>query len=117
MKLFVYGTLKRGQRLNQYLGNSNFIETGIARNFSLYTNGSYPYMLEDQGGVVHGEIFEVNNAVVMTQLRSIEREYSEEIIQVETVDGIEDCYAYVYMGDIREYWTKIDNGNFNGSNL
>lgn len=118
MKLFVYGTLKRGFRLNEHTIGSDpsckFIEVGKIKGFDMYSNGSYPYIVqvEDKDRVVHGEVWEINNAVMMTTLRGIECEYQETEVEVETEGGTETCIAYVYKRDIRDSWTKVEDGIF-----
>lgn len=118
MRLFVYGTLKRGFTLNEHtIGGDNscrYIGEGKIEGFDMYSNGSYPYIVpvEDKSHKVSGEIWEVNDSVMMTRLRGIECEYQETTVQVVTELGVEDCIAYVYMRDVRESWTKIESGIF-----
>lgn len=118
MRLFVYGTLKSGYALNQHtLGSSpgcKKICDGLINGFEMYSNGLYPYIVEvsDKTKCVHGEIWEVNSAIMMTELRSIEREYEETEVEVLTDEGVETCIAYVYKNDVRESWDKIESGIF-----
>lgn len=124
MRLFVYGTLKTGYPLNQHtLGsnpNSKKISDGTIHGFEMYSNGFYPYIvkvptsqkLEDNTKTVKGEVWEVNDSILMTELRSIEREYDETPVMVTTDGGQEECIAYVYNGEIRASWNKIESGVF-----
>lgn len=115
MRLFVYGTLKRGYPLNAHTLGSDpsckFIEEGTIDGYDMYSNGSYPYIVEGKGQV-KGEVWEVNNSVMLTQLRSIEREYEETEVLVTTENGSETCLAYVYKNDVRDSWSKIESGEF-----
>lgn len=116
MKLFVYGTLKEGNRLNYLLSSDSCkkICDGTLKGFDMYTNGYYPYIVpvEDLTRTVTGEVWEVNSEPIMSDLRSIEREYEETEVDVYTEGGKERCLAYVYKNDIRDSWDKIENGTF-----
>lgn len=60
--LFVYGTLKKGQRANDYLKNAKFIGNATTKdsNFIMVsTNGSYPFVFNCGNKKVSGEIYEV----------------------------------------------------------
>lgn len=72
MKLFVYGTLKRGH------GNNQFLQAYKAKFLSedtipgkLYTDGGLPYVEKGTEGVVIGEIWEVD-APTMARLDRLE---------------------------------------------
>lgn len=118
MKLFVYGTLKTGYPLNQYTLGSNSnckkVSDGVIHGFDMYSNGSYPYIVqvEDKTHTVTGEVWEVNDSILMTELRSIEREYEETEVDVTVDGGVETYIAYVYKRDVRESWSKIESGIF-----
>jgi gamma-glutamylaminecyclotransferase len=65
--LFVYGTLKRGQRAHHLLAGQQF--RGEARTlprYRLYDNGSYPCLVEEpeRGVAVQGELWEVADAIL-----------------------------------------------------
>ncbi len=118
MKLFVYGTLKTGYALNSHTLGSNKnckkVSDGVIHGFDMYSNGSYPYIVEveDKTHTVQGEVWEVNDSILMTELRSIEREYEETEVEVTVDGGKETCIAYVYKRDVRESWSKIESGIF-----
>lgn len=118
MKLFVYGTLKTGYPLNDNTLGSNEnckkVSDGVIHGFDMYSNGFYPYIVEtdDKTHTVTGEVWEVNDSILMTELRSIEREYEETEVEVEVDGGVETCIAYVYKREVRESWHKIESGIF-----
>jgi len=62
LKLFVYGTLKRGKSANYLLQNATFIREARAPGFVLLDlstpRGDYPGMVRGDG-TVEGELFEV----------------------------------------------------------
>ena len=59
-KIFVYGTLLKGDYNHVLLGNSTFIGTGrTTPNFNLVDLGSFPGLINGNG-IVTGEVYEVN---------------------------------------------------------
>lgn len=66
MKLFVYGTLKRGGRLNCWLSGCPFVgEARTVRGYTLVSLGVFPAMVRRPGGGgVTGEIYEVDGATL-----------------------------------------------------
>jgi gamma-glutamylaminecyclotransferase len=70
MRVFVYGTLLRGEHNHRFLRNSQFIgEAQTTPGFALYDLGYFPAMVRADEGVVHGEVFEVDDAT----LRALDR--------------------------------------------
>lgn len=61
-KMFVYGTLKRGQSAHDLMEGSKFLgEMSTHPRYSLYNMGGFPGMGEGkEAGGVHGELFEVD---------------------------------------------------------
>jgi len=74
-KLFVYGTLKRGERLHShYLKNSKYIGKASITGFELfYYIGGYPvlYKNSESKKKVRGEVFLVSDKV-LNRVRSVE---------------------------------------------
>ena len=62
MLLFVYGTLKRGERNHRLLADQRFVRSAAtAPGFRLYDLGPYPAMVPDaDAGPVQGELFSVS---------------------------------------------------------
>jgi gamma-glutamylaminecyclotransferase len=64
MHLFVYGTLKRGQKRHRFLAGQKFV--GTARTLPLYglfNLGDYPGLVErSDGRSIEGELWEVDAA-------------------------------------------------------
>ncbi|MFB4169132.1 gamma-glutamylcyclotransferase [Virgibacillus sp. JSM 102003] len=68
--VFVYGTLRKGERNHHFLDGAACIFEQCRTNGSLYdTNNRYPTMKESKSSWVYGELYEVTEA----QLRSIDR--------------------------------------------
>lgn len=63
MKVFVYGTLKKGFAGNYILTNSYFCgNCSTKKMYKLYTNGMYPCMIpSDKNGIsISGELYEID---------------------------------------------------------
>jgi gamma-glutamylcyclotransferase (GGCT)/AIG2-like uncharacterized protein YtfP len=61
-KVFVYGTLKRGQRNSHYLQNADFIGTfSTEAIFSMHAFDDYPAVCERGRHAIHGEIYRVSD--------------------------------------------------------
>lgn len=63
MLLFVYGTLKRGERNHRLLAGQRFVGPAVtATGFRLFDLGPYPGMVFDKSvGAVRGELFDVSD--------------------------------------------------------
>jgi gamma-glutamylcyclotransferase (GGCT)/AIG2-like uncharacterized protein YtfP len=68
MKLFVYGTLKRGKQAHHLLQNATFLGERTVRGFVLLDAGAYPAMVRaregDDNPVVRGEIWDVPDEAI-----------------------------------------------------
>ena len=94
IRLFVYGTLKRGFHNACYLQNADFLgEFTTSSVFSLYNFGNYPAVSETGNTAIQGEDYEINQQ----QLESIDRlEWLPEFFQrvmIETSFG--EAWMYV----------------------
>lgn len=61
-RVFVYGSLNRGQSNHHWLHRASFVGRARLHGGELYSLGSYPMAILRQGssGVIHGEVFEVD---------------------------------------------------------
>jgi len=94
MKLFVYGTLKRGFFNNQVLGDSPFVRDAVIWGFTLIDLGPFPGLVAAASSVV-GEVFEVDKKTLsmVDQLDGNGRLYTR--IKVDIGNG-EWAYTYLY---------------------
>lgn len=98
MKVFVYGTLKKGQRAHRMLSKSPFLgEVRTHSRYHLYSYGWYPGMLEGspKGNGVLGELYEVDDAT-MAKLDRYEGDpelFERTLIDLETGDT---AFGYLY---------------------
>ena len=75
MKLFVYGTLKKGAKNHFYLRNANFIRYEVIHGYALFdiTHG-FPLMFEDiNTRKVYGEVYEIDDKM-LTAIDALEGE-------------------------------------------
>jgi gamma-glutamylcyclotransferase (GGCT)/AIG2-like uncharacterized protein YtfP len=104
--LFVYGTLKRGQRSHHRLRGQEFRgEARTVPRYRLYNYGPYPLLVEDSanGLAVTGEVWRVDKAVLerLDQWESVPHLYTRKPITLEKVAGL--VWAYFFNGDTTAY--------------
>lgn len=84
--VFVYGTLKKGNYNNRWLGDAEYQGEAITKHpkFSLYNLGHYPGMKSNGRQKIHGQVFLINDEIHkhLRQLESYPSMYREEWIQV-----------------------------------
>ena len=107
MKIFVYGTLKRGHELHDALMDQRFL--GHARThplYRMYSLGSYPGLVlaePDNGLEVEGEVWDVHERCVM-ELDAIEGvdegEYARVSIPLHPPFDAARVEGYLYLGDV-----------------
>jgi gamma-glutamylcyclotransferase (GGCT)/AIG2-like uncharacterized protein YtfP len=63
VRVFVYGTLKKGHVLNRgWLGEGTLVQTGILKGFTLISLGAYPALIQipgSEGHSVEGEVWDM----------------------------------------------------------
>jgi len=65
MRLFVYGTLKRGFSNHNILKNSLFIEEDSINGFQMHDMGNFPGITKKRNSVVYGEVYEIDEITLM----------------------------------------------------
>jgi gamma-glutamylaminecyclotransferase len=93
--LFVYGTLKRGQRNYRLLADQLFAgEAVTAPRYRVFDLGPHPGLVRDDtnGLAIHGELFAVSDRC-LAELDDFEGpyEFARELIEV---DGYKEVWAY-----------------------
>ena len=95
--VFVYGTLMRGERANDYLRNALFAGGAALRDHAMYDLGAYPGVVPRRGETVLGELYHVD-AETLKRLDEYEGEgslYHRVRVRVTTAGGEEaDALAY-----------------------
>lgn len=85
MKVFVYGTLKKGYRNHYLLKNSQFIGDSKVDNFTLHSFGGFPVAVPASEQYITGEVYEVDDDT-MTNLDWLEGYpsfYDRQIVETE----------------------------------
>ncbi len=111
--LFVYGTLKRGQKRQRLLRSQEFLRDAVTLpRYRLVDCGAYPGLVEvgPGGGAIHGELWRVEDAL-FAKLDHIEEApelFRHGPVAIESCD--EPVVAYFYqrdpsdLPDCGEFW-------------
>ena len=98
IRLFVYGTLMKGQGAHHYLENAEYLGEYVLDRYAMYDLGSFPGIVPSGDGYeVIGEVYEISSDMLPFMDR-YEGEGSLYIRREECVTkGEESLYAYVYV--------------------
>jgi len=105
IRLFVYGTLKRGHRLNRHLDGQSYLGEGqTLPEFRLLNCGWYPALVEsNEGRSIRGEVWQVNEETLQ-RLDEVEDVGSGlyERREISLLAPFDDAAAitYVYLQDV-----------------
>jgi gamma-glutamylaminecyclotransferase len=103
--VFVYGTLKRGQRNHSLLQDQEFLgEARTLPRYRLYDCGRYPALVHDRvnGVAVFGEVWRVSDEVLrrMDAYECAPELYSRRVILLEGFD--QPVAAYFFNGNVAD---------------
>lgn len=99
MKLFVYGTLKKGSRNHHYLRNNDFLGKGITEERYKYNNEGLPKVIKTGNNKkIKGELYRVNKdkLKLIDTLESHPLIYKREKINIISKDIIKKAWCYFY---------------------
>ena len=106
MKLFVYGTLKKGFRLHYYLGDAKFIKKTELKGYDMYKVNcmglTFPYIVQGNG-TVKGELYEVSEKV----FKRIEKMEKQGGLKKQKLNGI---YFFVLNEKYRKQVEEVTRG-------
>ncbi len=108
IKVFVYGTLKRGFPNHRFLSFSKFLGQAISlEKYALVDNGSFPYACKRGIKKAHilGEIFEINEKILINldSLEGYPNLYKRKKGEFLLLNGMP-CEAYIYfVEDFKPY--------------
>lgn len=121
MKVFVYGSLKKGFHNHSLIKDCEFLGDGRLEGATMYKMGSVPYPSIKLGteDYVFGEIYEVDT-VTLYQLDRLEgytgkygdhNLYNRMLCSVRNLVTSEeyDCYVYVWAQKISDNWIPLNN--------
>lgn len=115
IKVFVYGTLKKGFYNDYVLGKSEgkFIGEGVTDPcFTLVSLCAYPAVLDKGTTTIKGEVYEVKTLEHLDWLEGYPEFYNRKVITV-NVDGIEHLATMYYIeGDI-DHQGIVSEGEWN----
>lgn len=99
MKVFVYGTLKKGYSNHRLLQTSEYIGNGKIEGYEIYDLGFYPGIVPgDRKDEVYGEVYEITEETLV-HLDRLEGEgflYIREVVEVEMDGGSVEASIYVF---------------------
>ena len=109
--VFVYGTLKEGFRLNQWMKHSDLIGPDKVYRHALVSLGACPAMIftDNPAHCVTGEVFRMP-IEDFRKLRAMEEKVGYETELVTTMED-RPAYTFVYMAMPAGQYTWTDNGN------
>ena len=102
-RLFIYGTLKRGGRLNGHLEGQKFLgDAKTSKNYRLYKIGWYPGLKRsEEGKQIFGELWEVDDKCLqnLDRVEGAPGLFKRDFVEIADSDekGVE---SYFYNGDI-----------------
>ena len=102
VNVFVYGTLKAGYPLHEYLEHpkTRFLGDGVLKGYDMYSNGFYPFIVQsdNRSALVHGEVYKIPPRILIT-LDAVEGEgslYRRAKLPI-AVEGKGNISAFVYI--------------------
>ncbi len=101
IRVFVYGTLMRGQRAHHFLEGAEYLGEFILDNYAIYDLGSFPGIKPKNDHRVFGEVYEIVPEMLPT-LDRYEGEgslYDRVKVSAGGDAGTVEAYAYVYKGN------------------
>ena len=100
-RVFVYGTLMRGQRAHKFLDGARYVGEYSLSGYLMYNCGSFPGIKKTDNGYVIGEVYEITDEF-LPELDMYEGEgslYEREIVWVKKGSESLRAYVYVYRGE------------------
>ena len=101
--LFIYGTLKRGERNHRLLAGEPFVSEAVTEPFyRLYDCGAHPALVEDEanGRVVRGEVYLVGPETLRRLNVLEDAPHLYELLPVRLQDFTPPVRTYLYRQDV-----------------
>lgn len=125
-RVFVYGTLMKGQyNHDRYLRGQKYLGRAVLHGYAMYSLGSYPGIVSEEGEKVLGEVYEVNEKTLrrLDRLEDNGRLYTRRTAEVWIDGGLVSAEVYVFNGRVhekdridfsRQPWGEKSNKNVSG---
>lgn len=113
MKLFVYGTLRKGLHNNHYLKEAKFVGLAFACDFTIAVN-ALPYLIQKKGSKAIGEVYEISEHTLASidELEGHPHWYIRELINVHLETKTFQVFSYVMKEIAGEYQEVEDYYGF-----
>ena len=115
MKVFVYGTLKRGGVLHNSLKDCKYLGVDKIENFTMFELGWYPAVVPtlDSRESIYGEVYEIDDKI-LSELDAIEGKGTlYDRVKINTRFGVAMMYVYAKKNEIRTFnFPKVPYGFF-----
>lgn len=109
-RLFVYGTLLRGERAAERMTDGVFVESAVTEpRFTLVNLGDYPALVDFGTTAVHGEVYLVNTSLLM-KLDGYEGD--EYIRQAVKLQHSKPASAYIWTASRFDRYPVISSGDW-----
>lgn len=109
--IFVYGTLRRGEPINFYLGDFEYVGEGKIEGYDMYTTGHFPYIVAGKGTIT-GEVYKVKNGLTqLAMLDTIEHGYVRIPKKIKMDNKELTAYTYIFPGEPTSFG-KIFSGDW-----
>jgi gamma-glutamylcyclotransferase (GGCT)/AIG2-like uncharacterized protein YtfP len=97
VKLFVYGTLKKGYRNHHVLGtDAVFIGNGAVLDMTMHQGPGFPYAVPKADAQIRGELYELPDLIACDRLEGYPHHYLRSQYHVWLNDGSAPLNAWVY---------------------
>lgn len=113
-RVFVYGSLLRGEPNHRLLAAARFIGPAHTRPvFALHDLGAFPGVVSNGTTAIAGEIYEVDGPTLerLDRLEGHPHLYRREVVELVADDGVELAYIYVYVASLK-FTRPIASGNW-----
>jgi gamma-glutamylcyclotransferase (GGCT)/AIG2-like uncharacterized protein YtfP len=102
--VFVYGSLKRGGGLSDYMdwSRGTFLGEAALTGVELYLlPAGFPAAVPAADGIAYGELWRVKSLVILDQIEGNGHHYQREQRSFQTSNGVIQAWVYMYLLDIR----------------
>lgn len=109
-RLFVYGTLLRGERAHDLMTDGVFVESATTEpRFTLVDLGEYPALVDFGTSAVHGEVYLVNTSILMRLDTYEGDEYVRQSVKLQNTKA---ASAYIWTASRFDRYPAIPSGDW-----